>query len=243
MASTRSVYSGSPVSKSTLDTPDNGPYDNFFSLTTPTDLRLSPGEDSYPEWKALPSRLLESPSPGVSAIQLHNHPVSVGKLAGGMKVGNKLDPFDLDEALGNQALLAPNTRANNSIQQTFPSRSTITQQYLGNSETGGELIHPMRGLQDIFSVPHQTFPEWDKGPAGWFNISTRHLKICNVSPSTSLVVLYDILQVCPPYLRELLSGPNSTALLRSLVISKSFTRRNFSQMVSVLSPILTSGTQ
>lgn len=229
MASAGSVYSGSPESKSTLDTPENGPYDSFFSLTTPSDLRLSLSDDSYAEWKALPSRLLESPPPQISTIQFHSHP---GKLAGGSKPRNGNDLFDVDESLHPSAADVTTGSLVQGIESSIGRDSSEC------SNTDRKSLNSPQGLNDqsLKYIPQ----DWNLEPTEWSNISTRHLKICDIAPTTSLVIIYELLQVEPPFLcgklRKCLSNSKITVQFRNLGISKSFTLKNFFQMVFASSP-------
>lgn len=197
MASVVSGYSGSPESKSTLDTPENGPYDNFFSLTTPSDLRLSLSDDSYAEWKALPSRLLESPPPQLSTIQFRKHP---GKLLGGSKPMDDHDLFEVDESLRKHHSGVSATTGNLGQGTECPSPpAAIGRQNPECSNSDRKSLHSPHGLNDKSSISNY-IPRDRNNPetAEWSTTSTRHLKICNIAPSTSLIILYELLQVRPP---------------------------------------------
>lgn len=197
MASVGSGYSGSPDSKSTIDTPENGPYDNFFSLITPSDLRLSLSDDSYAEWKALPSRLLESPPPQLSTIQFRNHP---GKLAGGSKPMDDHDLFDVDESLRNHHPSGVDLTPGNLGQGTECSSPPVA---IGRhnpecSNSDRKSPHSSHGLNDQSSTSSCILQDLNNPETTeWSTTSTRHLKICNIAPTTSLVILYELLQVGP----------------------------------------------
>lgn len=193
MESAGSLYSGSPESKSTLDTPENGPYDNYFNLNTPSDLHLSPTDDSYAEWKALPSRLLESPPPGISAIQFRAHPASFEEMALDSKM--RSCGFEVGEGLGNHHPSAIEVLAECSTPGTIPrSHSINVRHYLENLTVDDKLVEPIQGLNG--SLPISSNSRLDLGtlPAEWPAASC-HLKICNISSVVSLVILYEIFQV------------------------------------------------
>lgn len=196
MASVVSGYSGSPESKSTLDTPENGPYDNFFSLTTPSDLRLSLSDDSYAEWKALPSRLLESPPPQLSTIQFRKHP---GKFVGGSKPMDDHDLFEVDESLRKHHSVVNVTTGNHGQTIEGPSSpAAIGRQNLEYSNSDRKSLYSPHELNDQSSISGY-IPQDRNNPEAveWSTTSTRHLKICNIAASTSLIILYELLQVGP----------------------------------------------
>lgn len=197
MESIGSGYSGSPESKSTLDTPENGPYDNFFSLTTPSDLRLSLSDDSYAEWKALPSRLLESPPPQLSTIQFRKN---MGGLAGGSNDLDGHDLFGVDEPLRNQHSSPVNTTEGNLVQRTESSspHAAVGRHNPECNNTERKSHHSPHGLKDESSISNCILQDRNPETIESSTTSTRHLKICNIAPTTSLVVLYELLQVGLP---------------------------------------------
>lgn len=190
MASIGSGYSGSPESKSTLDTPENGPYDNFFSLTTPSDLRLSLSDDSYAEWKALPSRLLESPPPQLSTVQFHKHPC---KLGGGSNPIDGHDLFDVGESL----LTSPvAVTEGNVVQGTgSPPSVAVGRHNPECSNTDKKSHHSPHGLNIQSSISNYILQDWNQETTESSATPTRHLKICNITPTTSPVNIYELLQV------------------------------------------------
>jgi hypothetical protein len=193
MASPGSLYSGSPESKSTLDTPETGPYDGYFNLNTPSHLRLSPGDDFYAEWKALPSRLLESPSPIPPSIQFHAHKSSHGKAT---QHNLPRDcTFDLVATQGIQHCSNENSvECFTAVTDKSSPNSEISRYYLENTDSESQL-HSSQVLSDMCLTSNKYQSDWSMDQNELSAASTRHLKICNIAPATSLVILYETLQV------------------------------------------------
>lgn len=197
MASTGSICSGSPESKSTLDTPENGPYDNFFNLPTLSDLRLSPIDDSYAEWKALPSRLLESPPLGSLDIRFRGHSNSFTKLGESIETQGVCEAFATDLTLGSDDFSTVDTRTEGDARQIESSSpySAIYQHYLEHLDGDKRFLHSTYKLNGNSSISNQSLLDLSKEPTEFPTFSTRHLKVFNISPSTSFIMLYKILQV------------------------------------------------
>ncbi|KAL7270235.1 hypothetical protein RUND412_007065 [Rhizina undulata] len=201
MTSSESLSSASPESKNTPYTPVIGHFDEFYpSLTPPSDLRLSPGDETYHEWNAIPSRLLDSPPPQEEKVEFRQGNSSAmydsqKKEKQQQKRGNAANASaaDAGDSLDNSAVFL--NQGQESPEQTpgdISPRSAIARQYLEATKLEFERLQPSVAVGDHLLCPNH--PDTAQEPVEWGFLSSRHLKIGNVPSTMSFPVIYKFLE-------------------------------------------------